>query len=213
MDYIFLSTVKDEKIKMIKISYDIACRWSIKLFQRVENYSPELRVSEDQFSLEYFIPKFHLPAHGTSCHTKYSFNYRPGVGRTHGENIESGWAHTNPATVATREMGAGARHSALDSHWGGWNWRKVIGFGEWHFDCPQLYHELWLAGTLLLKNLHEARGMVKRCADTCKDFERLTTMGMVEEWKAMKRCWERDPSKPDPYKLVEKRGSHWLCSR
>ena len=80
MDYIFLSMVKDEKIKMIKISYDIACCWSIKLFQRVENYSPELCVSEDQFSLEYFILKFHLPAHGTSCHTKYSFNYCPGMG-------------------------------------------------------------------------------------------------------------------------------------
>ena len=25
MDYIFLSTIKDEKVKNIKISYDIAC--------------------------------------------------------------------------------------------------------------------------------------------------------------------------------------------
>ena len=129
MDYIFLSTVKDEKVKLIKVSYDIACRWSINLFQRINTYPPELRITKDKFSLEYFIPKFHLPAHGSSCHTKYSFNYRPGVGRTHGENIESGWAHTNPAAVATREMGAGARHSSLDSHWGGWNWRKVAGFG------------------------------------------------------------------------------------
>ena len=136
MDYIFLSTVKDEKVKTIKISYDIACRWSINLFQRIKTYSPELRVAENQFSLEYFIPKFHLPAHGSSCHTRYSFNYRPGVGRTHGENIESGWAHTNPAAVATREMGAGARHSALDGHWGGWNWRKVVGFGK---SIPTVY--------------------------------------------------------------------------
>lgn len=134
MDYIFLSTVKDEKIKIIKVSYDIACRWSINLFRRIESYSRELRISEDRFSLEYFIPKFHLPAHGSSCHTKYSFNYRPGVGRTHGENIESGWAHTNPAAVATREMGAGARHSALDGHWGGWNWRKVTKFGKCDLD-------------------------------------------------------------------------------
>ena len=119
MDYIFLSTVKDEKVKKIKISYDIACRWSIKLRQRMENYSEELQFPEDRFTLEYFIPKFHLPAHGSSCHTRYSFNYWPGVGRTHGENIESGWAHTNPAAISTREMGAGARHSALDGHWGG----------------------------------------------------------------------------------------------
>ena len=140
MDYIFLSTVKDEQVKIVKISYDIVCRWSINLFQRIKTYSAKLCISEDKFSLEYFIPKFHLPAHGSSCHTKYSFNYRPGVGRTHGENIESGWAHTNPAAVATREMGAGARHSALDGHWGGWNWRKVIGFGEECFDCPLVRH-------------------------------------------------------------------------
>ena len=130
MDYIFLSTVKDERIKSIKVSYDIACRWSIKLRQRIQNYSEELRIPEDRFAIEFFIPKFHLPAHGASCHTKYSFNYRPGVGRTHGENIESGWAHTNPAAISTREMGAGARHLALDGHWGGWNWRKIIGFGK-----------------------------------------------------------------------------------
>ena len=129
MDYIFLSTVKDETVNIIKVSYDIACRWSIKLRQRMKNYSEELQFPESKFRLEYFIPKFHLPAHGSSCHTKYSFNYRPGVGRTHGENIESGWAHTNPAAISTREMGAGARHSALDGHWGGWNWRKIIGFG------------------------------------------------------------------------------------
>ncbi|KAF9779417.1 hypothetical protein BJ322DRAFT_1013173 [Thelephora terrestris] len=190
MDFIFLSTVKDEEVKMIKISYDIACRWSVNLFRRIESYSPELRISEDKFALEYFIPKFHLPAHGSSCHTKYSFNYRPGVGRTHGENIESGWAHTNPAAVATREMGAGARHSALDSHWGGWNWRKIVGFG-----------------TLLLKNLHDARKMAKQCEKICSDFEVQTDPGTVKEWRAMKHGWERDPSKPDPFKLVERPAS------
>lgn len=140
MDYIFLSTIKEEKVKIIKISYDIACRWSINLFRRIGKYSPELQISKERFSLEYFIPKFHLPAHGSSCHTRYSFNYRPGVGRTHGENIESGWAHTNPAAVATREMGAGARHSALDSHWGGWNWRKITGFGKGYLSNPRFHH-------------------------------------------------------------------------
>ena len=101
MNYIFLSTIKDEKVKNIKISYNITCCWSINLFQRIRNYSEELQISANKFALEYFIPKFHLPAHGSSCHTRYSFNYRPGVGRTHRENIESGWAHTNPAAILT----------------------------------------------------------------------------------------------------------------
>ena len=130
MDYIFLSTLKSEKVKTIKISYDIACRWSIKLRQRIQNYSKGLQFPKGKFALEYFIPKFHLPAHGSSCHTRYLFNYRLGVRHTHGENIESGWAHTNLAAISMREMGTGARHSALNGHWGGWNWRKIVRFGK-----------------------------------------------------------------------------------
>ncbi|KAF9777678.1 hypothetical protein BJ322DRAFT_1025606 [Thelephora terrestris] len=187
MDYIFLSTLKNEQVKTIKISYDIACRWSIKLFQRIQNYSEELQISDNKFALECFIPKFHLPAHGPSCHTKYSFNYRPGVGRTHGENIESGWAHTNPAAISTREMGSGARHSALDGHWGGWNWRKIVGFGP-----------------LLLKNLCEAVDMARKCGEACREFEAHRPPSMIREWKVMKLKWEVDPSQPDPYRVVER---------
>ena len=204
MDYIFLSTVKGEQVKSVKISYDIACRWSINLFQRIKTYPEELRIPESKFSLQYFIPKFHLPAHGSSCHSKYSFNYRPGVGRTHGENVESGWAHVNPAAVATREMGAGARHSALDGHWGGWNWRKIVGFGKEHLIRLSPRSEHAFAGALLLKNLDEARRMLGQCEKICKDFERQTDKDTVMEWHAMKSSWERDPSKPDPYRLVEK---------
>ena len=213
MDYAFLSTLKNEKVKMVKISYDIVCRWIINLFRRIETYCEELRIPLDRFIFEWFIPKFHLPAHSLSCHSIFSFNYRPGVGRTHGENIESGWAHTNPAVVATREMGPGARHSALDSHWGGWNWRKVTGFGEKYSDCPTPYHKLTFTGVLLLRNLREAQQMAEQCKAICDDFECQTDPGTVREWQAMKRSWERDLSKPDPYKLVEKRGLHQLRSQ
>ena len=78
----------------------------------------------------YLVPKFHLSAHGPKCHVRYSFNYTPGVGRTHGETVEQEWAYINLAALSTREMGPGARHSALDDSWGGWNWKKVLGLGE-----------------------------------------------------------------------------------
>jgi hypothetical protein len=64
-----------------------------------------------------------------------------------------------------------------------------------------------LVGTLLLKNLHEARRMVKKCKKVCKDFEQQADSGTVKEWKAMKCGWEGDSSKPDPYKQAQKRGS------
>jgi hypothetical protein len=62
------------------------------------------------------------------------------------------------------------------------------------------------SGALLLENLHEARLMAEKCETVCNDFEQQTDPGMVEEWQAMKCNWERDCSKPDPYRLIEKRG-------
>jgi hypothetical protein len=79
--------------------------------------------------LSYLIPKFHLPAHGESCQTDYSFNYAKDVSTTHGETIEQGWANTNLAAWSTREMGLGARHLVLDNAWSGWNWDKILGMG------------------------------------------------------------------------------------
>lgn len=83
------------------------------------------------------MPKFHLPAHGPKCQVQYSFNYTQGVGRTHGETVEQEWAYINLAALSTREMGPGARHSALDDSWGGWNWRKVLGLGEHNIEAQQ----------------------------------------------------------------------------
>jgi hypothetical protein len=109
------------------ISYDIACKWSIHFLRRISDNHPELDVKNMRFT--YLIPKFHLPGHGDSCQTKYSFNYARGVGRTHGETIEQGWANMNLAALSTREMGPGARHLALDDNWSGWNWKKILGMG------------------------------------------------------------------------------------
>jgi hypothetical protein len=54
--------------------------------------------------------------------------------------------------------------------------------------------------------------MAKECEKVCKDFEQQTDPETIDDWKAIKRSWEGDPSKPDPYKLTEKRGSHRLGS-
>ena len=204
MDFPFLSTLKGEKVKIVKVSYDVICRWWINFFRRMQNYADELQIPLERFILEYFIPKFHLPAHGLGCHTRFSFNYRPGVGRTHGENIESGWAHTNPAAISTREMGAGARHSTLDGHWGGRNWRKIIGFGKYTESVYPTTADVPIEGPLLMKNLQEALDMTVQCEDVCKDFEKCVSPETINEWAMMKRRWEIDPTQADPYVVVEK---------
>ena len=47
------------------------------------------------------VPKFHLPARGSNCQVQYSFNYIPGVGRTHSETVEQEWAYINLAALST----------------------------------------------------------------------------------------------------------------
>jgi hypothetical protein len=116
-------------VRDVKISYDIACKWSINLHTRFKTHHGDVDLSK--FSLTHLVPKFHLAAHGEKCRPKYSFNYTHGVGRTHGETVEQEWAYINLAALSTREMGPGARHTALDDSWGGWNWKKILGLGEY----------------------------------------------------------------------------------
>ena len=132
MDFIFVSAISDLTAKRLVISYDISCQWSKNLTTRLTKMEPAYRPDLDpsRRQVDFVIPKFHISAHGASCQTKYSLNFRPHMGRTDGENIERGWAWLNPASLSTREMGPGARQDALDDQWSFWNWRIVVALGE-----------------------------------------------------------------------------------
>ncbi len=95
----------------------------------MDTMTPEYRLELDNYDIDYVIPKFHIAAHGSSCQSRFSLNFRPHMGRTDGENIERGWAWLNPASLSTREMGPGARQDALDDQWSFWNWRIVVTLG------------------------------------------------------------------------------------
>lgn len=127
MDYLYLSSLRQNVPRKIVTSYDIVCQWIRNLPQRCDIYPPNIINSLD---INYLIPKFHLPAHQLICHTTYSFNYTPDVGRTDGEAPERGWAAMNPVANSTKEMGPGSRRDTLDDHFGDINWRKVTGMGE-----------------------------------------------------------------------------------
>ena len=59
------------------ISYDIVCQWHIELVGR---------------HVVFLVPKFHLPTHGASCQTAFSFNLTCGVRCTDGKAPEHGWS-------------------------------------------------------------------------------------------------------------------------
>ena len=59
-----------------------------------------------------------------------------------------------------------------------------------------------------MKNLHEAREMAEKCRKICDEIEDQIESEIIEEWRAMKHDWECDVTRPDPYKLIEKRRSN-----
>jgi hypothetical protein len=130
MDYIFFSSIRDNKATSIVISYDVICQWMKKLWQRMKVIPHHWQVDhEGKISVVFLIPKFHLPAHIQYCHNNFSWNLTKGVGRTDGECIERGWSVGDPLATSVREMGPGQRRDVIDGHMGDRNHKKVIGMG------------------------------------------------------------------------------------
>jgi KDZ transposase-like protein len=76
------------------------------------------------------IPKFYISAHRLNCQSNFSFNYQPYMACTDGEDPECWWAHINPMSMSTKEMGPRAWLDTLDDYADTWNWQKITGFGE-----------------------------------------------------------------------------------
>lgn len=133
MDYLFLSALSRTDFRQLVMSYDIACQWSVHLFERMSAFPHYFQFDSDEKKIVFLVPKFHLPAHVAKCQTAFSFNLTRGVGRTDGEAPERAWANLNPAASSTKEMGPGSRRDTLDDLLGDWNHKKVIGLGNIYF--------------------------------------------------------------------------------
>ena len=202
-DYVVASYLRRCQVRDIKISYDIACKWSINLNDRFKTRHEDIDLSK--FNITHLVPKFHLPAHGTKCHTQYSFDYTRGVGRTHGETVEQEWAYINLAALSTREMGPGARHSALDDSWGGWNWKKLLGLGKLNHSFSLSHTMLTTSiGSLLETNLVKATEMASKQRKVANDFTATFPPRTVQGWKRMVREWQANSSRPNPYVSKER---------
>lgn len=130
MDYLFFSALRNTPLKILNVSYDIACQWSRHLWERMNMLSYPMHFTHEEKKITFFVPKFHLPAHVAECQWKYSLNFMKGIARTDGEVPEHGWAILNAAASSTKEMGPGHRRDTLDNLIGNGNWKKLIGLGE-----------------------------------------------------------------------------------
>ncbi|KAG2336247.1 hypothetical protein BDR05DRAFT_978823 [Suillus weaverae] len=126
MDYLFFSTLGQQCVNVLNVSYDIACQWHKHLWQHMSTMPAHLQLDHASKSVQFFVPKFHLPTHVSKCQSMFSFNFSKNVGRTDGEALERGWSNINPIASSTKEMGPGSRRDTLDDHFGDWNWKKSM---------------------------------------------------------------------------------------
>ncbi|KAG2139540.1 hypothetical protein BD769DRAFT_1350679 [Suillus cothurnatus] len=185
MDYLFFSTLRHTSLQTLNVSYDIACQWHKKLWQRMTAFPISMHFDFVSKVIDFFVPKFHLPAHIEKCQTTFSFNFKRGVGRTDGEAPERGWANINPVASSTKEMGPGARRDTLDDFFGDWNWKKVVGLG-----------------TIMLRKMKEALPERTNQQITLNDLEeglKEDYGGVLDQWRMQVEAWEDDPRQPNPF--------------
>ncbi|EIN03594.1 hypothetical protein PUNSTDRAFT_78016, partial [Punctularia strigosozonata HHB-11173 SS5] len=186
MDWIFWSSLLlVGAILPVIASYDIACQWKQNLRRR-QSKLPVSYAALAVVTIRFFIPNFHINGHKLKCQTEFYFLLHEDVGLTHAETVEQEWAHIGGVATMTRDMGPSARHHTLNDHWTFWNFRKMIGFGDWFYRS-------------LTNTLDETRTHQEVLHEFTERFPKET----IQDWESMIRRWEQDPKQPNPYEEIE----------
>ncbi|KAJ7149525.1 hypothetical protein C8R43DRAFT_1128520 [Mycena crocata] len=165
------------------VSYDITCQWRVNLLKRMADIPEHLRLKSDVV-IQYGLPVWHAAAHESSCQVQNSLTYLDGVGRTDGEGIERVWSGLNPLAWATKEMGAGARHDALEDRIDHHNWEKNIN-----------------QGTTLARKLVVAMEERDTQVAAFNEVDSTLRKALRKEWKKIVTDWKADKTKRNPYEM------------
>ena len=111
------------------ISYDIACQWYVKLYQRMVHWPCRLRIP-DTVQTRAVISKLHFHSHQDKNHAQHCLHWMLGVGQCDCECPEQIWAAHNSLRNSTKSQGPGTRHDNLNFHFSFWNWEKYSSIGE-----------------------------------------------------------------------------------
>ncbi|KAJ6454065.1 hypothetical protein C8R47DRAFT_1083232 [Mycena vitilis] len=188
MDWIFLAAIAGIALLSIAISYDITCQWQIHLLERAKKIAqnnPTILTDLEDFEIQYALPVWHAVAHETSIQSQNSLSYAVGVGRTDGEGIERTWSILNPLGFATKEMGDGARHDAIEN--------KI----------DHISHEKNVRqGSTLARKMIVAIAERDKQVTEFKEVDRTLEKVVHNKWKKQIEDWQADKSKPNPYCLA-----------
>ncbi|KAJ7858216.1 hypothetical protein B0H14DRAFT_3447339 [Mycena olivaceomarginata] len=188
MDYMFFRSMAGTDLIRFFISYDIACQWSLHIWECMIKYQDEtLTLNGRGRFFTFLVPKFHLPAHIEACNLMYSFNLTPYVGQMDGEAPERGWVNANPLARSTKEMGPGFRRDTLDDHFNDWNHKKIIALGY-----------------AMRRKVEKAVPEMVATRVALADLNALLLPKVVKEWTQMAGKWEADACAPNPFETIRK---------
>ncbi|KAJ7021705.1 hypothetical protein C8F04DRAFT_1213743 [Mycena alexandri] len=126
MDFVLVATLRLLILIWLVVSYDIACQYAIKFWERMAGFPEAMRLNIAPGNVWWKVPNFHLPPHKKLCHSPYSFHWMRGAGMTHGEGVEQNWSFSNGAAGSTRLMGPGSRHATLEDVFGFHNYDRNL---------------------------------------------------------------------------------------
>ncbi|KAJ7018026.1 hypothetical protein C8F04DRAFT_978149 [Mycena alexandri] len=183
MDYIFLSAILGVMAMYLAVSYDIVCQWQVNLRSRIGKMPQRLQPPAE-LKMLFGLPIWHASAHESKCATKNSLSYMPGAGKTDGEGIERTWSGLNPAAWATKEMGNGGRHDALEDRIDHHNGEKNIGQD---------------VGDTLARKLVVAIEERDRQIQAFTEVDSTLRSELKKEWQQQIDKWLADRTRPSPY--------------
>ncbi|KAJ6460709.1 hypothetical protein C8R47DRAFT_1226212 [Mycena vitilis] len=190
MDWVIASALRQYEILRIIFTYDIACQYFKKFWERLSVLPDYLHLNLGEDDWKAYVPNFHLPPHKDDCHGPFSLHFAPGVGMTNGEGIEQNWENSNGAANQTKQMGPGSRQDTLDDILGAHNYRKILALRR-----------------ILKKRMVDA---IRECVRQRKGFEAFNTgleaaqPGITAKWAEEEEAWQVDKTLPCPYRVMNK---------
>jgi hypothetical protein len=126
IDYLLLSALLGFALMWLVVSYDIACQYYKKFWERMETLPESMHLHIPRDCVWWKVPNFHLLGHGAACHCCFSFHFLRGAGKSHGETVEQNWSFSNGAAASTKRMGPGGRHGTLEDIFGFHNYERQL---------------------------------------------------------------------------------------
>jgi hypothetical protein len=137
MDWILFSALRDYDILRLYLTYNIACQYYKKFWDRMRDLPEYLHLQIPPADVYFAVPNFHLGVHRMECYAPFSLHFMVGVGLTNGEGIEQNWENSNGAARQMKEMGPGSRQDTLDDIFGAHNYCKTLTLGQWRCDMSR----------------------------------------------------------------------------